>query len=208
MMAPLKRYAIDNGISTHDGLARYKVTTTLSSRVGHLNPAWNEEKEVDVTARFHQAMELVKTEFLDKVNYFSKSWWPARELVVTAINNRFTTDPSGKIMELGEGGCPWKEHLFTLEKQLGLDDAEKQLIYVIYPDQNNSWRVQGVPPAPQSFDLRCGLPAEWRGFRDQELDKVSGIEGCIFVHASGFIGGNKTRDGAIKMAQKSLALRK
>ena len=70
--------AIDNGISTHDGLARYKVTTTLSSRVGPLNPASKEEKEVDVTARFHQAMELVKTEFLDKVNYFSKSWWPAR----------------------------------------------------------------------------------------------------------------------------------
>jgi len=200
--------AIDNGISTHDGLARYKVTTNISSRVGHFNPAWNEEKEVDITACFLQAMELVKTEFLDRVHYFSKNWWPARELVATAINNRFATDQSGKIMELGEGGCPWKEHLFTLEKKFGLDATEKQLIYVIYPDQNNSWRVQGVPPAPQSFDLRCGLPEEWRGFRDQELDKVSGIDGCIFVHASGFIGGNKTRDGAIKMAQKSLALQK
>ena len=70
--------AIDNGISTHDGLPRYKLTTNLSARVGNLNPAWNEEKEVDVMNRFNQAMELVKTEFLDKVNYFSKCWWPAR----------------------------------------------------------------------------------------------------------------------------------
>ena len=70
--------AIDNGISTHDGLPRYKVTTTLSSRVGNLNARWNEEGEVDETARFHQAMELVKTEFLDRVDYFAKSWWPAR----------------------------------------------------------------------------------------------------------------------------------
>ena len=70
--------AIDNGISTHDGLPRYKVMTTLSSRVGNLNARWNEEGEVDETARFHQAMELVKTEFLDRVDYFAKSWWPAR----------------------------------------------------------------------------------------------------------------------------------
>jgi len=200
--------AIDNGISTHDGLARYKVTTTVSSRVGNLNPAWNEEKEVDVMTRFNQAMEMLKTEFLDKVNYFSKRWWPARELVVEAINNRFKIDPSGKIMELSTGGCPWKEHLFPLEKKLGLDDPEKQLIYVIYEDMNKSWRIQGVPPASQSFDLRCGLPEAWRGYRDKELDTVSGIEGCIFVHASGFIGGNATREGAIKMAQKSLSLQK
>lgn len=70
--------AIDNGISTHDGLPRYKTSTNLSSRVGNLNPWWNQEKDVDVTARFEKAMELVSTEFLDKVNYFAKCWWPAR----------------------------------------------------------------------------------------------------------------------------------
>ena len=71
--------AIDNGISTHDGPARYKITTNLSSRVGNLNPKWNEkEVEEDVTARFNQGMELVKEEFLDKINYFAKGWWPAR----------------------------------------------------------------------------------------------------------------------------------
>jgi uncharacterized UPF0160 family protein len=29
----------------------------------------------------------------------------------------------------------------------------------------------------------------WKGVRDQQLSDVSGIEGCIFVHASGFTGG-------------------
>ena len=69
--------AIDNGISTHEGLARYKITTNLSSRVGNLNGSWN-ETAIDENERFHQARQLVKTEFLDKVDYFSKSWWPAR----------------------------------------------------------------------------------------------------------------------------------
>ena len=35
--------AIDNGIEVADGVLRYRITSTLSHRVGWLNPAWNEE---------------------------------------------------------------------------------------------------------------------------------------------------------------------
>lgn len=65
--------------------------------------------------------------------------------------------------------------------------------------------------------------------RDEALDKVSGIDGCVFVHAAGFIGGqsrfcsagfaislttvrnllttsagNHTKKGAMEMAVKAL----
>jgi uncharacterized UPF0160 family protein len=50
------------------------------------------------------------------------------------------------------------------------------------------------------------MPAAWRGVRDQALSDVSGIPGCVFVHAGGFIGGNATYDGALAMAKKSLVL--
>lgn len=43
--------------------------------------------------------------------------------------------------------------------------------------------------SPESFDSRKALPEAWRGLRDEELSRVSGIEGGIFIHASGFIGG-------------------
>lgn len=52
--------------------------------------------------------------------------------------------------------------------------------------------------------FRLFLHPEWRGLRDAELSKVSSIEGCVFAHASGFIGGNKTKEGALQMAIKSL----
>jgi len=55
-----------------------------------------------------------------------------------------------------------------------------------------------------SFQNRKSLPEPWRGKRDNELSALSGIPGCIFVHATGFIGGNSTFDGALKMAQTSL----
>lgn len=54
---------------------------------------------------------------------------------------------------------------------------------------------------------RLPLPESWRGLRDEALDQVSGIPGCIFVHASGFIGGHRTREGALSMARATLAQR-
>ena len=44
------------------------------------------------------------------------------------------------------------------------------------------------------------------GLRDDVLSEKSGIEGCIFVHASGFIGGHKTKEGALAMSFAALGL--
>jgi uncharacterized UPF0160 family protein len=48
------------------------------------------------------------------------------------------------------------------------------------------------------------LKKEWCGLRDDELSQISGIPGCVFVHANGFIGGNKSKEGALRMAQETL----
>ncbi len=42
------------------------------------------------------------------------------------------------------------------------------------------------------MSLTLAVPAcRWRGVRDEALDKLTGIDGCIFVHAAGFIGGGQ-----------------
>ena len=51
---------------------------------------------------------------------------------------------------------------------------------------------------------RQPLPEPWRGLRDEQLSELTGIPGCVFVHTSGFIGGNRTYKGALKMAMHSL----
>ena len=43
------------------------------------------------------------------------------------------------------------------------------------------------------------------GIRNAELDKITGLEGCIFCHAAGFIGGHKTKAGALAMLELALA---
>ena len=192
--------AIDNGISTHDGEPRYQITSTLSSRVSHLRPNWTDPVQ-DFDAGFYKALDLVRPEFLDRVKYYANVWWPARSLVEKALENRFKVHASGKIIELESGGCPFKEHLYELEEEQGLSG---EILYAIFTDPNGTWRVLAVAVKDQAFESRLKLHSEWLGLRDEELTEVSKIEGCTFVHAAGFIGGNKTRAGALQMAEESI----
>jgi uncharacterized UPF0160 family protein len=83
----------------------------------------------------------------------------------------------------------FQEHLYDIEKDLQIPD-DKHAIYVIYPDETGgNWRIQAVSVHPSSFESRKALPQPWRGVRDENLSKLTGISGCVFVHASGFIGG-------------------
>jgi len=198
--------AIDNGINMCDGDTRYKVNTNLSARVGFLNPKWNEEQSAAISnAKFQEAMKLVGDEFMDKVNYYGDVWLPAKELVRDAVEKRKSVDESGHIIEFENGGAPWKDHLFDIEKEL---DIQGEIKYVIFKDTGGSYRVQCVPLKLGAFGDRLGLPSVWRGVRDDDLSKLSEIAGCVFVHATGFIGGNATRDGALEMARKSLKMSK
>jgi uncharacterized UPF0160 family protein len=198
--------AIDNGIEISEGKLRYKITTTLSNRVGRLNPKWNAPKEELTTqfenSQFQKAMVMTIEEFLEVVNGYLEQWLPAKSIVLETVKNRFNVDPSGKIVRFDQF-CPWKEHLFTIERELGIPD---QIQLALFADASGAWRVQSVPIEGMDFANRCPLPIEWRGLRDQELSDKSGIPGCIFVHMSGFIGGNKTYEGALQMARETLRL--
>ncbi|KAI0932232.1 hypothetical protein AcV5_004489 [Taiwanofungus camphoratus] len=199
---------IDNGISQYpmDIQPCYRIRTDVSSRVGYLNPAWNEPFDSQtVDRKFLQASSLVGEEFMARLDYYANAWLPARDLVAADLINRTQIDPSGNII-LFEQFLPWKEHLFELESELSIE-ASFRPVYILYPDETSgNWRVQAVPVTPQSFESRKALPETWRGLRDDKLSKISGVEGGIFVHASGFIGGNKTKEGALQMAKLALTL--
>ncbi|KAF8517392.1 GAMM1 protein [Hysterangium stoloniferum] len=202
--------AIDNGISQYDVIlgfeAMYKIRTDLSSRISWLNPTWLEsadEKAID--ERFQKASDLAGGEFLNRLDFYAKAWLPARDLVMEALKRRKEVHHSGNIVVF-ERFVPWKEHLFSLEDALGTTRNEK-VLYVLYMDEGaGNWRIQAVPVRSEGFENRKSLPEVWRGLRDDELSEKSGIPGCIFVHSSGFIGGNKTKEGVLLMAKAALKM--
>jgi uncharacterized UPF0160 family protein len=71
-------------------------------------------------------------------------------------------------------------------------------------DRSDNWRLQAVAVSPDKFESRKPLPYLWRGLEHDKLSEVAGIPGCVFVHMSGFIGGNRTYEGALAMARASL----
>lgn len=95
--------------------------------------------------------------------------------------------------------------MFDIERE-EKDKLGETIKLVLYPDTNDNWRIQAVPLNEFSYSNRLPLPEEWRGLRDEELSAKSGIEKCVFVHASGFIGGNQTYEGALAMARRTLQM--
>lgn len=201
--------AIDNGLPLFPdatGPPAYRSRTDLSSRVGFLTPRWNQETNDEILMeRFHKASNLAGTEFFERVDDALESWLPARDIVRDALQKRTDfegADTRGRIV-LFERAVNWKGHIFELEDELKIAADDKPL-YVVYPDESKRWRVQAVPENPESFVSRRALPEPWRGVRDDKLSQVTKIPGSIFVHNSGFIGGNETREGAVEMAHRAL----
>lgn len=215
--------AHDNGISAYDpdalaaaGIKDKRFSEggfTLGSVVGRLNPNWNDPVPADPVAaqaaedaRFAKASRRIGEEFDADLDYYAGAWLPAREVVRAAYEKRREHDPAGRVLVLGGQSVPWKDHLYTLEEQ---DGGESKVLYVLYaekPVPDAKWRVQCVPVTKDSFQSRKPLPEPWRGARDEALDAITDIPGGVFVHAAGFIGGNKTFEGAKAMALKALEL--
>lgn len=210
--------AHDNGISVYEPKAlaesglekRFRDGgINLGSLVGDMNQSASGETESEDDL-FAKASTFIGETFVRKLRFASNSWLPARATVKEAYKTRQNVHPSGRIMALPKSGVPWKEHLYNAEQEAAAG-SDAEVYYVIYPESaepDAKWRVQCVPVSEASFESRKPLPEPWRGVRDQDLDGVlapEGVpEGAIFVHASGFIGGHKTREGALAMAVKSL----
>ena len=120
---------IDNGVNAFDGQPRYAVTTTLSSRVGSLNPSWNEDSsDAVVNAQFVKAMALTLSEMSAYITSLCTSWWPARSIVEASLRKAVDVHPSGAVLVL-DGFCPWKDHLMDLETEQGLGPRTKFVLY-------------------------------------------------------------------------------
>jgi uncharacterized UPF0160 family protein len=215
--------AHDNGISAYDPAALAAAgiekrfgngNFTLGAVVGRLNPNWNEtlpsdpvEAQAAEDARFEMASRRIGEEFDLDLAYYTTAWLPARSIVQKAYAKRHEYDAEGRVMVLEGQSVPWKDHLYTLESEQNTEEKNK-VLYVLYPEKptpDAKWRIQAVPVSKDSFQSRKALPEPWRGARDEQLDEITGVPGGVFVHASGFIGGNKTFEGAKVLVTKACA---
>ncbi|RCI12763.1 hypothetical protein L249_1040 [Ophiocordyceps polyrhachis-furcata BCC 54312] len=219
--------AHDNGVDVYDPAALKAASIvprfnqsgfSLAAVVMRYNASWNDPAVLSAAAdaeaaqkledeRFLAASARIGEEFERELDYCLGAWLPARSVVRRAYEDRFRHDAQGRLLVFDGDDLlspPWKDHLFTIEDPA----AASHVLYVLYREKPNpaaKWMIQCVPESRGSFVSRKPLPEAWRGVRDEDLSGVTGIPGCIFVHASGFIGGNATLEGVKEMAVKALA---
>lgn len=211
--AGIEKKLSDKGFSIASVVGRYNyapITPLADGGASNGAPAAGkkEKTQEEEDARFLRASAFVGEQFSLEISDKFTSWLPARAIVAQAFKSRHALDEGGRIIVIPHRpeGVPWSDHLYALEDET---NSSGQVLYALFAENgepDSKWRIRAVSLEPGSFENRKGLPEAWRGVRDDELSQLSGVPGCIFVHASGFIGGNKTFEGALEMAKKAVNL--
>lgn len=170
----------------------------LSSLIAQLNTHWMEEQGLDADTkarlqetRFREAITITR-KFLDHA--ISKKLAQIRSVETVRQAPRLL---GGRVLHLQEGGMPWTGVVV---------DEMPDVLFVIYPDSDgNQYQVKTVPVEAGSFTARKDLPKSWSGLRDQELAAATGVADAVFCHLNLFIGGARSLDGAVRLAELALA---
>ncbi|GIQ79867.1 metal-dependent protein hydrolase [Kipferlia bialata] len=183
-----------NADGTEDGLTvRYSDSTGMGSTIANLRPQWNESFSFD--SRFPEAMATAGAHFKAHVTRVVKHRLPAYDIVKTAMDNRRTTLPwgEGRVLVI-DTGVPADRMVYEMEEEKGL------VLYIVMPRSDGTWGVKAVN-REGSMALRKPLPSAWGGLRHQDLDKATGLTGCVFVHKALFTGAASDRQTALDMAR-------
>lgn len=96
-----------------------------------------------------------------------------------------------------------------LEAVLELSDSNPKaanLLYAVFPTPSGEWGVKAVPPdADRLQEQRKPFPEGWRGLKNADLIKNSGVESAIFCHKAGFFATAKTKDSAVELARRAVS---
>jgi uncharacterized UPF0160 family protein len=177
--------ALDNGEKTSNSLE----VASISSVISDFNPVFDSEELEDEA--FERAVTFAGTILTNKMKRYAANF-RAKSAVTENYNNRRTPE----LLILDEG-CPWGDILQEI-------DVDKQVLFVVYPDQNQGFRIQVVAKEKGSYEARKDLPLAWAGKRDEELGYIIGINDAIFCHTGRFIAGAYSFLSILEMAKLAL----
>lgn len=185
--------ALIRGIDASDnGQGKKSDSMSVSSVISSYNALWDEEKDAD--SCFIKACEIASMILEREVEVAISSIYGQR-LVKEQIE---ATEGTIIIMDKFIGG--WLEAVLTSDSPKAAN-----LLYAVFPAVDGNWNVQAIPPTiDDRMAQRKAFPEGWRGLRDKELKKASGVETTVFCHAAGFFAVAETKEGAITLAEKAV----
>ena len=169
-------------------ISRSNYGFTVSQLIKDFNPTWN--STYDYYEAFMDAVSFAKDVLFNRLDSIISSL-DARDHVLRCI--AYSAD---HIMIMDKF-APW-EGVLNSQK---FDPKAQDIWYVVYPALRGGWNVQCALSDPDDrTSYRHPLPKEWYGLRGEELAHVSGVEGALFCHVSGFLAGAQDQTQALMMA--------
>ncbi|MFA4975118.1 MAG: MYG1 family protein [Candidatus Paceibacterota bacterium] len=185
LVAPID--ASDNGIDLVE--SKHKIFPYLIQDFFRImRPTWRETNS-NINEMFFKSVEIAKEILLREIIY-AKDAILADEAILSIYNN--TKDKRFIVLDKNYA----KKEI--LEKLTGT-------LFVVYPrETSNTWGVEAIRKDFKSFENKKNLPTKWGGFRDEELQNITGVKDAVFCHKALFIAVAKTKEGAIKLAELAI----
>lgn len=179
--------ADDNGISLADvrgEIAPYGLQSFLYT----YRPTWKEDPKM----HDESFLELVKIaqRIIEREVKISADIISAKQIVEKAY-----TDAVDKRIVVLDTPCPYNDALAE----------HKEVLFVVHPRFGDTkWNISTMRINPSGFENRKSFPKEWAGLRDDELVRVSNVEGAVFCHNACFLCVAKTKEDAVALAKLGL----
>ncbi len=179
---------IDNGLFPKIK-APYKILD-LDQIIDLYNPTWEENLDSDIY--FKRALTMAN-EIFDNIIHTEAAKIKATKKVLAKI------DTVKDNMLILDEYLPYQDAIFTEE-----NPKAKEIKIIIYPSNRGGYCIKPRTINKETKDLLINFPKEYRGIKEDELKKISGIKTAKFVHSSGFLASTENLEDAILLAKKAL----
>lgn len=180
--------AIDNGVDIF-GTIKVRTVANVVQNFNVYNAT--SDNASDENKRFKNAVNFVNLDLHNYLDYVLKDY---------AVNYEYFANE----LKDFKGDVYYTEVKVPMDLIYDINESLKKDLKFVIAKNNQEFRILTLPLVKGQFEVRYPLHPDWRGLADDSLNAVTNIPGCIFVHATGFTGGNKTLKGAQEMCKKSL----
>ena len=154
------------------------------------NPSYQMNQEEG--DQFVKACHLAKT-ILEEEIYYINGKALAEEQILDLLDD---LDENAKYLVLPTF-LPYEETILGEERA-------NSILFVAYPSNRGGYAIKTVPKSMDDKSTRMDFPEEWAGLEGEELERVSGISGLTFCHATRFLVSCRDLDTVYQVMGKIL----
>ncbi len=177
--------ADDNGLEYYKDVLDGVEAITIHKFLYTFRPTWKEDSN-NFDKVFMELLPLIKSYILRKIKV-EEDKLEALKKVEEAYNHS-----EDKRIVLMDKPYPGDEFLMS----------KPEVLYKVSPNSNGTaWGVKTIKNSDESYENRKDLPSTWAGLRDEEMQKLTGVNDAIFCHNALFLATAVSKEGALELAR-------